>query len=100
MQQQPAATEQMNTKEILSSILSTVKSIEGDLGIGGGSNSVSMDNYPVKPKGARSLMCKFLTPELYAKYKDVKTSSGFTLDQAIQAGLDAPHLGVGIIAGD
>lgn len=45
-------------------------------------------------------MAKFLTPEIYAKYKDVKTSTGFTFDQAIQAGLDAPHLGVGIVAGD
>jgi hypothetical protein len=25
---------------------------------------------------------------------------GFTFDQAIQAGLDAPHLGVGIAAGE
>ena len=25
---------------------------------------------------------------------------GFTFDQAIQAGLDAPHLGVGIVAGE
>jgi creatine kinase len=25
---------------------------------------------------------------------------GFTFDQAIQAGLDAPHLGVGITAGE
>ena len=25
---------------------------------------------------------------------------GFTFDQAIQAGIDAPHLGVGIAAGE
>ena len=25
---------------------------------------------------------------------------GFTFDHAIQAGLDAPHLGVGIVAGE
>ena len=29
-----------------------------------------------------------------------QTPMGFTFDQAIQAGLDAPHLGVGIAAGE
>jgi creatine kinase len=50
----------------------------------------------------RSMTCKALKndPSLYAKYASVKTPMGFTFDQAIQAGLDAPHLGVGIVAGE
>jgi creatine kinase len=39
-------------------------------------------------------------PSLYKKFCNVKTPKGFTFDQAIQAGLDAPHLGVGIVAGE
>ncbi|GLE08901.1 hypothetical protein PINS_up020369 [Pythium insidiosum] len=48
----------------------------------------------------RSLMAKHLTREIYAKLKDAKTSTGYTLDRAIQTGVDNPHLGVGITAGD
>ena len=48
----------------------------------------------------KSLMRKTLTPELWAKLKDVKSSKGYTLSNAIQAGVLRPHLGVGITAGD
>mmetsp|Transcript_7280 Transcript_7280/g.18709 ORF Transcript_7280/g.18709 Transcript_7280/m.18709 type:complete len:403 (-) Transcript_7280:161-1369(-) len=48
----------------------------------------------------KSLMRKTLTPELFAKYKDVKSSKGYTLSNAIQAGVLRPHLGVGITCGD
>ena len=48
----------------------------------------------------KSLMCKHLTPELFEKLKDVKTSKGYTLSNAIQTGVMTPHLGVGITAGD
>ena len=50
----------------------------------------------------KSLMAKTLKadPSLYAKYCNAKTPMGFTFDQAIQAGLDAPQLGVGIAAGE
>jgi len=101
----PAATDGTGSK--LDSILSSVKKIEADLGIGGG----GFQSYPAAGGAAnmptftdkhKSLTAKVLTskPELYAKYADAKTDSGFTLDQAIQCGIDAPHLGVGIIAGD
>lgn len=60
----------------------------------------SEDNYPVFTPKHRSLMAKCLTKELYDKLKDSKSEKGFTLDQAIQTGIDNAHLGVGIVAGD
>ncbi len=35
-------------------------------------------------------MAKCLTPEIYAKLKDKKTKSGFTLEGVIQTGVDNP----------
>ena len=35
-------------------------------------------------------MSKCLTPAIYSKLKGVTTKSGFTLDQAIQTGVDNP----------
>jgi len=48
----------------------------------------------------KSLMAKTLTPELFAKLKDVKSPAGFTLSNVIQTGTETPHLGVGCVAGD
>lgn len=48
----------------------------------------------------RSLMAKTLTPELFEKLKDVKSSKGYTLSNVIQTGVVTPHLGVGATAGD
>jgi UDP-N-acetylglucosamine pyrophosphorylase/protein-arginine kinase len=48
----------------------------------------------------KSLMSKLLTPELFASLKDKTTSGGYTLSNAIQTGVETPHLGVGITAGD
>lgn len=49
-------------------------------------------------------MAKVLTPEIYAKYRDVVTPSGYTFDQAIQTGVDNPGhpfiYTVGCVAGD
>lgn len=51
-----------------------------------------------------NLMSKHLTPRLYAKLRNRKTASGFTLDKAIQTGVDNPGhpyiLTVGAVAGD
>lgn len=85
-----------STSEQISAISDRISSIERDLGISGD----VMDNYPVITKDMRSLMAKAITPELYKKYAGTATSGGYTFDQAIQAGLDAPHLGVGMAAGD
>ena len=48
----------------------------------------------------KSLMRKTLTEELWNKYKDAKTSKGYTFSNAIQAGILRPHLGVGMTMGD
>eukprot|EP00293_Proteomonas_sulcata_P010011 CAMPEP_0184308760 /NCGR_PEP_ID=MMETSP1049-20130417/17125_1 /TAXON_ID=77928 /ORGANISM="Proteomonas sulcata, Strain CCMP704" /LENGTH=409 /DNA_ID=CAMNT_0026621507 /DNA_START=36 /DNA_END=1265 /DNA_ORIENTATION=- len=48
----------------------------------------------------KSLMRKTLTPELFAKLKDVKSSKGYSLSNGIQAGVLRPHLGVGFTCGD
>merc|ERR1740123_2468073 len=49
-------------------------------------------------------MGKSLTPEIYAKYRNVATPNGYTLDMAIQTGLDNPShpyiVTVGATAGD
>lgn len=83
----------------------SVKGIEADLGIAKTAPKLAVDpigNFPLITDKHRSLTCKALkkNPELYYKYANVKTPMGFTFDQAIQAGLDAPHLGVGIVAGE
>jgi creatine kinase len=48
----------------------------------------------------KSLMRKTLTPEIWEAHKDLKSSKGYTLSNAIQAGVVRPHLGVGITCGD
>ena len=55
-------------------------------------------------RGHNNLMAKHLTPRIYSKLRDKSTKSGFTLDQAIQTGVDNPGhpfiSTVGIVAGD
>ena len=45
-------------------------------------------------------MAATLTADLFAKLKDVKSSKGYSLSNAIQTGVVTPHLGVGATAGD
>lgn len=87
-----------STSSTLSDISKRLKSIEEDLGLKSG--KVNFDSYPVLTKKHTSLMAKNLTPEIYEALKERKTEDGYTLDQAIQTGVDTPHLGVGIVAGD
>lgn len=92
-----------STHDTLGEILTGVKAIEADLGLKGNKAAVDpIGNFPLITPKHRSLACKALksNPELYAKYANAKTPMGFTFDQAIQAGLEAPHLGVGIVAGE
>ena len=56
--------------------------------------------FPEFTTAHKSLMAKHLTREIYDKLKDLKTSNGYTLEKAIQTGVDNPHLGVGVTAGD
>jgi len=61
------------------------------------------EDYPDLSKH-NNWMAKVLTPEIYAKYRDVQTKSGFTFDKAIQTGVDNPGhpfiMTVGCVAGD
>ncbi|XP_072163723.1 arginine kinase-like [Diadema setosum] len=50
--------------------------------------------------GHHSLLAKYCTQDVYKKLRDVQTSSGFTIDRAIQNGVDNPDFHVGILAGD
>lgn len=79
-----------------------VNAISNDLGIKAAPQVDPVANFPYYGPKHRSLMVKAFKehPEFYAKYCNKKTPMGFTFDSAIQAGLDAPHLGVGIIAGE
>ena len=55
---------------------------------------------PVWTDAHKSLMSKTVTPELFAKMKDLKSKFGYTFSNAIQTGVETPHLGVGCTAGD
>ena len=57
-------------------------------------------NYPIFPKNCTSLLCKYLTPEVFEALKDKKTSNGFTLEQAINSGVQNPDSSIGVYAGD
>eukprot|EP01038_Epipyxis_sp_PR26KG_P013723 gene13723-18410_t len=91
-----------STSDKVDAILGSVQNIEKDLGIKKAPAVDAVGNFPYITDKHRSLASKALKkdPSLYAKYANVKTPMGFTFDQAIQAGLDAPHLGVGITAGE
>jgi creatine kinase len=51
-----------------------------------------------------NVMAKHLTPRVYSKLRDKSTATGYTVDQAIQTGVDNPGhpfiSTVGIVAGD
>ena len=57
-------------------------------------------NYPNLPKECTSLLCKYLTAELFEELKDKKTKNNFTLAQAINSGLENIDSGIGVYAGD
>jgi len=57
-------------------------------------------NYPNLPKDCTSMLCKYLTPEVFEALKDKKTANGFTLEQAINSGVQNIDSGIGVYAGD
>jgi creatine kinase/arginine kinase len=57
-------------------------------------------NYPKLPADCKSMLCKYLTPKIYEALKDKKTANGFTLDQAINSGVQNIDSGIGVYAGD
>ena len=67
--------------------------------------NLDLGGYPLFSKYHRSLLAKYLTPEIYHKLKDRKTSSGVTLEDVIQSGMSLPYAfnpprGIGVLAGD
>eukprot|EP01039_Chlorochromonas_danica_P002267 gene2267-2482_t len=99
-----ASNDEKNPAAVLEKIFALVRKVETDLGIDiVVKKSVDpVGNFPYITDKHRSLTCKAIRadPSLYTKYANVRTPMGFSFDQAIQAGLDAPHLGVGIVAGE
>jgi creatine kinase/arginine kinase len=57
-------------------------------------------NYPDLPEDCASLLCKYLTPEVFEVLKDKTTANGFTLEQAINSGVVNIDSGIGVYAGD
>ncbi len=57
-------------------------------------------NYPQFPNDCHSLLCKYLTPEVFEQLKDKRTRYGFTLEQAIRSGVENPDSSIGVYAGD
>ncbi|MEN8303302.1 MAG: phosphagen kinase [Campylobacterota bacterium] len=56
--------------------------------------------YPSFTESHKSLMAKFLTKEMFEELKDLKTSNGFTIHDAINSGVENPDSGIGAYAGD
>ncbi len=56
--------------------------------------------YPESLKSSKSLLAKYLTKEMFEALKDKKTPNGFTLQRAIQSGVDNPDSGIGAYVGD
>merc|ERR1711908_103980 len=51
------------------------------------------------PPGTKSLLCKYLTPEIYSKYKGMKDTAGVPFEQMILSGAQNVDSGIGIYAG-
>ena len=56
--------------------------------------------YPNFPKECQSLLCKYLSSEVFEELKDKKTGFGFTLERAINSGVKNIDSGIGVYAGD
>ncbi|WP_353662221.1 phosphagen kinase [Hydrogenimonas sp. SS33] len=56
--------------------------------------------YPEFPSDCRSLLCKYLTPELYDTLKERRSRYGFTLDDLIRSGVANPDSSIGVYVGD
>ena len=58
------------------------------------------NTFPTFPKECKSLLCKYLSPEVFEALKNKKTANGFTLHDAIHSGVVNPDSGIGVYAGD
>ena len=57
------------------------------------------DNFP-NIRNKKSVLASVITKELYSKLFYAKTSSGYTLDEAIQIGIDCEDHEIGFFLGD
>ncbi len=57
-------------------------------------------NFPVFEPDCQSLLCRYLTRDLFDKLKERVTSNGFTLFQAIASGVINQDSNIGVYAGD
>jgi len=64
-----------------------------------GNKTVSLQKKPVFPEGCKSLLCKYLTDDIWEKLKDVKDKHGFTLAELINSGVVNPNSSIGVYAG-
>ncbi len=58
------------------------------------------NEFPNLPADCKSMLCKYLTKEVFEALKDKKTSNGFTLADAINSGVKNIDSGIGVYAGD
>ncbi len=56
--------------------------------------------YPDFSKDCSSLLCKYLTRDVFDRLKDRKTTNGYTLEMAINSGVKNPDSSIGVYAGD
>ncbi len=57
-------------------------------------------NYPKLPEDCTSLLCKYLTPEVFEELKHKSTAFNYTLQRAINSGVENIDSGIGVYAGD
>ena len=58
-----------------------------------------LTGFPVFPAGNKSLLCKFLTKDIYNKYKGKKDKAGVSFEQMILSGSQNIDSGIGLYAG-
>lgn len=59
-----------------------------------------MPSFPNFPDSCHSLLCKYLSKDVFEKLRNRKTPHNFTLQQAIRSGIDNPDSSIGVYAGD
>jgi len=57
-------------------------------------------SFPEFSSNCSSLLCRYLSPQLFEKLKNKTTDNGFTFSQAINSGVVNQDSGVGVYAGD
>ena len=58
------------------------------------------NDFPVFPANCQSLLCKYLSRELFDNLKEQKTARGYSFQQLINSGVVNPDSSIGVYAGD